>query len=210
MNWGFDKFSKPFVHIILCGNKMQRIMNQIKSIDIEKIDYEDKSLVKNLIVELLSIIEELKKENQTLKDEINRLKGEKGGPRILPNVPKKENDINSKKEHKKRRKRSKKDRIKIDKTETMRVAQDTLPLDAIHKGYRSVVVQDIIIERNNTEFKIERYYSPSERKTYEADLPESVRGSEFGSNLKSFIVHLYYAGRVTELSVVRLMCHTLR
>ena len=45
---------------------------------------------------------------------------------------------------------------------------------------------------------MERYYSPSLKKTYEAALPESLQNTEFGSDLKAFIVYLYYAGRVTE------------
>jgi len=33
------------------------------------------------------IIKKLKEENQQLRDEVARLKGEKGKPKILPNVP---------------------------------------------------------------------------------------------------------------------------
>jgi len=67
----------------------------------------------------------------------------------------------------------------------------SLPDDAQHKGYRNVVVQDIIIKTNNIEFKLERYYSPSEGKTYEASLPDYLDG-EFGAGLKSWVLFWYY------------------
>jgi hypothetical protein len=59
------------------------IPEEIITLNPEGIDFDDK--VKALIIKLLNIIEsqaqlieELQKENQALKDEINRLKGEKG------------------------------------------------------------------------------------------------------------------------------------
>ena len=83
---------------------MKNTLNEIASIDPEKINLEDKLFIKNLIVKLLGIIEsqqqineDQKQEIQNLKDEVNHLKGEKGKPKIPPNVPKKENDVVQKK-----------------------------------------------------------------------------------------------------------------
>ncbi|CEG11809.1 hypothetical protein MSIBF_A170005 [groundwater metagenome] len=45
---------------------------------------------------------------------------------------------------------------------------------------------------------LECYYSPSEKKTYAAKLPNALQGTNFDSDLKAFIVNLYYKGRVTE------------
>ena len=62
---------------------------------------------KEAVSTLLNIVEEsvaesikLKNENQTLKDEINRLKGEQGKPDIRPNKKKKDGNISSEKERK--------------------------------------------------------------------------------------------------------------
>lgn len=70
------------------------IPDDIIAIDVDKIDFNDKEAVKKLILRLLGtieqlsqVIQELRTENQQLNDEINRLKGEKGRPRILPNNP---------------------------------------------------------------------------------------------------------------------------
>ena len=68
------------------------IHEDVINLDVDKINFDDKEAMKELILQLLSTIEQLaqsnqklRKDNQQLKDEINRLKGEKGRPRILPN-----------------------------------------------------------------------------------------------------------------------------
>ncbi len=103
---------------------------------------------------------ELKRENQKLKDEINKLKGEKGKPDIKANSSKKghkEEKSLSKatKEKKKWRKGPKLDKIKIDKKEPIRY-EGRLPDDAQYKSYRSVVVQGLIIKTNKIEYQLEQ------------------------------------------------------
>jgi len=187
---------------------------EVVTLDPEKIDFENKEAVKNLIHMLLNIIEsqakiiaELREENQRIKDEINRLKGEKGKPKIKPNVPKKENnDINFIGDKLKPwTKGSKRSHIKIDEVKVLKVNKEDLPLDAQYKGYRSVIKQDIIFETHNIEYQIERYYSPSEKKVYEAEMPDDVKDSEFGSNLKAFVMYLHHAGRVTEPKIKEIL-----
>jgi regulator of replication initiation timing len=179
------------------------IPEDIIAIDVE-IDFSDKEAVKKLVLQLFStieqlaqVIQELRTENQQLKDEINRLKGEKGRPRILPNI----SDYQSKtpnEKSKKRHKDIKKSKIKIDRTEYVEIDRSLLPPDARHNGYRRVIRQNIKFKTDNVEYWLERYYSPSLKKTYEAELSGSLQNTEFGSDLKAFIVYLYYAGRVTE------------
>ena len=182
------------------------IPEEIITLDPEGIDFGDREAVKALILKFLNIIEaqaqlieELQNENQSLKDEINRLKGEKGKPKFSPNVRKEDKDISSSSTEKKKkwRKSAKKPRIKLDRTEYRRIDRKILPPDAEHKGYRSVVVQNIKFSTDNVEYKLERFYSPAENKLYEAELPEHVHG-EFENDLKAFVVYLYYACRVTE------------
>ena len=126
-----------------------KIPKDVLSLNLDELDLDPKA--KTLVGQLLNIIEqmaqtikELQKENQKPKDEINRLKGEKGKPNIKPNVPKKEYDICRKRSSKKKwTKRSKKSQIKIDRVEVRQVNQDILPPDAEYKGYRCVVVQTL-------------------------------------------------------------------
>ena len=82
-------------------------------------------------------IQQLKEENQRLRDENNRLKGEQGKPDIRPKN--KNRDVSSEKERKgtkgnrNRTRGSKKDQIKIDRTEVCEVDKNLLAADAVFK-----------------------------------------------------------------------------
>lgn len=188
-----------------------KLPEEIISINPDKIDLDNKEAVKCTIVALLNLTEQLlqsnqrlAEENQKLKDEINRMKGEKSKPEFKPSIPQKENDVPEQKKPKNWNKKSKKQDIKIDKTETRRVDKSILPPDAKHKGYRTVIVQNIKLETENIEYQLERYYSSSEHKIYEAKLPEGIYG-EFGADLKAFTHMLYSAGRVPEKKIWKIL-----
>ncbi len=145
-------------------------------------------LLLNLIEELNSKVIELSAENQRLKDEINRLKGEQGKPDYLAKKPRGFNqNYSSEKERKtpkKHCKGRKKENIKIDREKIAEYPQDQLPADAVFKGYEEVIVQDIKLCTDNILFRKEKYYSPSEKKTYLAELPPGYEG-EFGPGVKA-------------------------
>ena len=82
--------------------------------------------------------------------------------------------------------------------------QGELPADAQFKGYRSVVEQDIIIETNNTEYKLKRYYSASEGRTYEASLPDGAM-PYFSANLRSWVIKWYFDSRMSEAKIHQLL-----
>lgn len=190
------------------------IEGSIAGLDVDKLDLSDPEKTKALIRQLLSIIEvqaqtikELREEIQQHRDEIAHLKGEKGKPKILPNVPDISRDAGNHLADKPNtwKKRSKGTRIKIDRVERLYVDKSKLPADAIGKGFRSVVKQDIKFETNNVEYLLERYYSPSLNKVFEAELPKDVQKTEFGSALKAFIINLHYAGRVPENKIQQIL-----
>jgi hypothetical protein len=173
--------------------------HSIFNIDIDELN--DVKTLKTVLNEAMNLIntqhqqiQQLIKQNQDLKDEINRLKGEKGKPGILPNTNKgldisSEKHTQAKKEWKKE---SKKDIIKIDNKVHCPIDRDLLPADAQFKGYDKVISQDIIFKRNNTEYIVEIWYSPSQKKTFRSALPASYCGY-FGNNLKAFCISMYYA-----------------
>ncbi len=185
------------------------IPDEIRSLNPDELDLDPKSKI--LIHQLLGIIErmaqtiqEIQKENQKLKDEIHRLKGEKGRPHFKPNVPREGNDICREQDSKEWKKEGKKSRVKIDRVKVVHVDPDILPGDVEYKGYRDVVVQNIRFETDNVEYRLERYYSPGEQKVYEAELPNEVDGG-FGAELKAFVVYLYFSCRVPEKKIWRML-----
>jgi RNAse (barnase) inhibitor barstar len=152
---------------------------------------------------LCGIITDLFKENQELKDEVNRLKGEKGKPKLKQNKDASADTQKNKEKmesgsKKKKTKGSKNDKIKIDRAETIKLDKTNLPDDIEFKGYEEKIVQNIIIKTDNVLYRLEKYYSPSLRKTYTAEIDDSLKNTEFGVETKALISTLYYENRVTE------------
>lgn len=168
----------------------------------------------NLVESLNADLREAKQEIQRLRDENARLKGEQGKPDIKPNIPGGSRNYSSDKERKKREKEAqypaprspppKRQRVRIDREETLTVDPALLPPDAERKGYEDVVVQELIFQTDNVLFHKEKYYSPAEGKTYLAELPRGYQG-QFGPQLKSFIWLQYFAAQVSEPKIVELL-----
>jgi hypothetical protein len=57
-------------------------------------------------------------------------------------------------------------------------------------GYEEVVVQDIEFRTENIKFRKEKYYSPSQKQTYLADLPAGYKG-QFGPGVRAWVLALY-------------------
>lgn len=177
------------------------------------IEHCEKAIEQSQVLEILNFLEllvselnKLQKENQQLRDEVNKLKGEKGKPNVRKQS-KGEKNISSEAERKqgqtkkKKKSKKKKNKIKIDQVKVCDVDKSQLPDDAKFKGYQSVIVQDVVIKTDNIEFKKKVYYSPSQKKTYMADLPDGYNG-EFGPGIKTFVIDLHYSGKMTEAAIL--------
>jgi hypothetical protein len=177
---------------------------------------EDLEGAQQAIMMLLNLVEELKSENdalreevQELRDENNRLKGEQGKPNIKSGKKPSKEDHSSEKERRRSRKWQKArklNKVKIDREQTLQVDREQLPADAQFKGYEAVVVQDIQIKSDNVRFKKEKFYSASEGQTYRASLPAGYEG-EFGPGLHSLVITLYYASGMTEPKIIEFLSH---
>ncbi len=157
---------------------------------------------------LLNGIEQFSHENDHLTDENQRLKGEQGKPTIR--AGKKDGDISSVKERKNdlppknKKSKAKKHKITVHLKETCKVDLSELPDDAVFKGHDSVIVQDIVIKSENTEFEHEVYYSPSLRKRFIGPLPLGYVG-EFGPGIKTIVLCLYHDGVMSQPAIHRLL-----
>ena len=153
----------------------------------------------NLVEDLQATVRELQAEVQRLRDENNHLKGEQGQPDIKANrrgkAPDPGTDHSSEAERRKPqawRKGSKLAKITIDREEVLRFDPAQLPADAEFKGYEDTVVQDVVLHTDNVLYHKEKYYSPSARRTYLAELPPGYTG-QFGPGIKALALVQYFA-----------------
>ncbi len=160
----------------------------------------DVLIIFSLVEELCEENEQLKIENQKLRDENAQLKGEQGKPKILPEKKKNISSDDDRKKHEgpqKKEPEKKKSEIKINRKEVCKVDKSILPADAEFKGYYSVTVQEIKIETDNVEYRKEVYYSASENKTYIGELPPGIKGV-FGPGVKALVARMKYECNMSE------------
>jgi len=178
----------------------------------------DVLVLQKLVVQLLNRQEDLvselaamRKELDSALDEIKRLKGEKGRPRFGPSGKKKDvkklpktNQTSSDSGPSSESKDS--SAPSVDRVEFVDTKPLDLPSDAQFKGYRSVYQKNIQIKRDNVEYKIARWYCPSEGRYYESNMPASYRG-QTGSMLMSFVQMLHHCGDMTHGKIRELLAH---
>lgn len=155
-----------------------------------------------LVVSLLEVIQYLVEENQKLKDEIMRLKGEKGRPEIKPssleNVqkdPQTQESAEKQKQRKKNWKKRKNKNLRIHKIEVIKASD--IPEGSRFKGYKEYIVQDIEIKLKNTLYYLERWETP-EGKYISGQLPPEILEHHFGPTLRSYVLYQYYQQHVTQ------------
>jgi transposase IS66 family protein len=148
--------------------------------------------LKALLVQALEENARLKAENTELREEIARLKGLKGRPKLKPSGMEKAADA-GRHAGRKGRRGAKRGALALDETRILK--PDSLPKGARFKGYEDFIVQDIIIKPWTVRYRRERWLLPS-GETVVTALPEHV-SSHFGPNLKRFVLSQYHQGQVT-------------
>lgn len=191
--------------MIKVEEQLKKLLQHASAIDVNRIDLDDKEIIRNVLELLLKINKVQAEEIQRLRDEVARLKGEKDKPKIPPNKETEKDKTTPKEKFKNWNKNSKNDKINIDREVKVEVKKDDLPSDAVFKGYRDVIVQNLIVKTDNVRYRLERYYSAGENKTYEAELPVGLEGTQFGVDLKALVFDLYYNERVTENKIQKFL-----
>jgi Transposase IS66 family len=170
-----------------------------------------------LVEALLGLSEQLIEENrqqaetiQQLRDEIAVLKGEKGKPRFKASGMEEATNPNGENEQPGNRdegtdeprkrpgsaKRSKKAELTIHQ-EVCIAPAEPLPMGARFKGYQDVVIQDLRIESFNTRYRLE-VWETSEGRYLRGALPDHLRDSRFGSELRRFVLYQHHHCQVTQ------------
>ena len=188
------------------------MLESVKDINPEQMGSEKE--LKETVIFLLNVVEGMQQEmaglkldNQQLRDENNRLKG--GNARPVFKGQKKNlrfGDISSKGKEKgnigkgKNKGNGDEDRgaIGIDQEIKVDMDKSQLPDDAVFKGFKEYIQQDITVKRNNKRFLFASYYSAREGKSYHAPFPQGEVEGHFGVGVSSLVNVLYHYGNVTE------------
>jgi hypothetical protein len=147
-----------------------------------------------LVEQLLDIVKELQKQLEQTREEIARLKGHKGKPKLKPSTLGQSNN-------KKRNKKILSDKNDInekalppDRTEIIRAGN--IPANARFKGYRKYYVQELVFRKETILYKLERWKLANG--TYvTASLPTGISG-HFGSTLQAYVLHQHHHQGVTQ------------
>jgi len=166
---------------------------QIPDINLEAIP---DPATRQLVGQLLNLIEALVAENtalgtevQQLRDEHARLKGGSAKPTITPPVPPAAPDHASEVERRTPTPRgtSKKNAtLTVTRAQRCVVDPETLPPDAIRHSTTAVIVQDLVLQPEGIRFVREVWLVPGSGATITAPLPDGYRG-EFGPHLRALV-----------------------
>ena len=128
----------------------------------------------------------LKAENAALREEIARLKGLKGPPKLKPSGMEKATEP-ARAERKAGRRGGKIDRLVIDEERVLKAA---VPPGLRFKGYETYVVQELILRPHVIRYRRERWITPDGR-TVVAALPAGTVG-HFGPELRRFVLAQFH------------------
>ncbi len=140
----------------------------------------------------------LRAENQTLKDEIARLKHLPPRPPIKPSGMEKATDRPEGGAQRdedgalRRRRGPGVSRLSIDRTERLSVAA---PAGSRHKGFEDILVQDLMLKAETTRYRRERWETP-DGKGLIASLPAGIVGG-WGPHLHRLTLMLHFQGQMT-------------
>lgn len=158
-----------------------------------------------LVLTLLAIIEhqantndQLTEENQLLKDEIARLKGQKPKPKIRPSRLEGSKTKKSKSAEEKRAGSEKRQKTKeLEIHDTQDVEPEHIPPKSIYKGYNTFVVQGLKITPHNICYRLKTYQTP-DGQYISAKPPAHLNGKHFSSELVAYILYQHHQCGVTQ------------
>ena len=156
--------------------------------------------LKALVVQLLGEVSTLKQIVAEQRDEIARLKRQKGRPDIKPPSKPSGMDKASRPEPPKGERRGGGNKTAKRVVDEERIIKATVPPGSRFKGYESFVVQDLVLRVHVIRFRRERWLTP-DGETVIAPLPAGVRG-HFGAELRRFVLVQHHQGQVTVARLV--------
>lgn len=149
--------------------------------------------LRGLVKELLTKLSDQDAEIKALKEEITRLKGHKGKPKLKPSGMEQATEKRSRQRGgKKKGSRPSRQKLVINEEQRLTI---TPPVGSRFKGYQDFVVQELRLEARVIRYRRERWLT-ADGKVITAPLPPGLRG-HFGPELLRFILLQHHQGQVT-------------
>ena len=145
-----------------------------------------------LVGELLGEVARLRDQNAALKEEIARLKGLKGRPKIKPSGMERATPERASRAKTAPSKRGTTAQRVVHEERVLAIAA---PPGSRFKGYEDIVVQDLRLAARVIRYRRQRWLTPDGR-TLVAPLPAGVEG-HVGPELKRFVLLQHHQGQVT-------------
>jgi hypothetical protein len=161
-------------------------------------------LLLGLIEGLAERVQKQEEEIAQLKDEVRVLKGEKKRPRFKPSKMDEETNKRQQQadrsEGDKRRpgsdKRSKSAQLTIHDEQIIQPSRG-IPKGSRFKGYRDIVIQDLLIRAHNTRYRLARWLTPKDEYLL-GQLPAHLANHHFGATLRSYLLYQHHHCQVTQ------------
>lgn len=144
---------------------------------------------------------------QQLRDEVARLKGEQGAPRVRPQA---RQDRSSERERPKDIAPALPELAPVRampavrREEIVRLDRASLPPTAEHAGYEDYVVQDVVFGAEVVRYRREAFRDPTSGARWVAPLPGGIAG-HFGPRVKALALDLYAVGGMSEPAILTLL-----
>jgi hypothetical protein len=148
--------------------------------------------LRRLVGGLVAEVARLAEENAALRDEVARLKGLKGRPKIKPSGMERATAPRDERPKPKAKGRAKTAQRVVAEE---RVLAIDAPPGSRFKGYEDFVVQDLRLEPRLIRYRRQRWLTP-EGRTLVAPLPAGIDG-HIGPELKRFVLLQHHQGQVT-------------
>src|SRR6266481_1645691 len=162
------------------------------------------TLLLGLIEDLAERVQKQDEEIAQLKDEVRVLKGQKKRPQFKPSQMDEQTDKDQSEgkaaEEDPRRpgsdKRSKKAELVIHDEKIIK-PKARIPRGSRFKGYRDVIIQDLVIQAHNTRYRLARWLTP-QGEYLTGELPAHLADHHFGPTLRSYLLYQHHHCQVTQ------------